>query len=93
MKNWLFHEDTIKAHVGYRVCKVRNDASLRILRDGEVIIMVAHIMTYAELMSELEGNECFRVCEVFYTVKGNKFVYARDEEGDVDYIIKIDTEE
>lgn len=90
---WLFHEDTIKAHVGYKVRKVKNDAYLRVLVDGEIIIMVARIMTFSELMDELEGNECFHVCEVFHTVLGNKFLYARDEEGDDDYLIKLETEE
>lgn len=90
MKNWLFHEDTIKAHVGYKVRKVKNDTSLRILVDGEAIIMVAQIMTFSEFVDELEGNECFHVCEVFHTVKGNKYLYARDEECDDDYLIKIE---
>ena len=93
MNSWKFQKDTINAKRGYRVRKVKNDDSLRILADGDVIIMVARIMTYGELMDELDGNECFHVCEVFHTVKGNKFLYARDEEGDDDYLIKLETEE
>ena len=90
MKSWKIHEDTIKAKEGYRVHKVKTDSSLRVLRDGEEIVMVARIMTYSEFMDELDENECFGVCEVFHTVKGNKFLYARDEEGDDDYLIKIE---
>ena len=89
MMSWKFQKDTINAKEGYRVHKVKTDSSLRVLRDGEEIVMVARIMTYSEFMDELEENECFGVCEVFHTVKGNKFLYARDEEGDDDYLIKI----
>ena len=35
------------------------------------------------------GNEAARKCEVFTTVKGNQFVYWRDEEADWDLITKI----
>ena len=88
--SWKFQKDTINAKEGYRVRKVKTDSSLRVLRDGEEIVMVARIMTYSEFMDELEENECFGVCEVFHTVKGNKYMYARDEEGDEDYLIKIE---
>ena len=90
MMSWKFQKDTINAKEGYRVRKVKTDSSLRVLRDGEEIVMVARIMTYSEFMDELEENECFGVCEVFHTVKGNKYMYARDEEGDEDYLIKIE---
>ena len=90
MMSWKFQKDTINAKEGYRVRKVKTDSSLRVLTDGKEIVMVAHIMTYSEFMDELEENECFGVCEVFHTVKGNKFLYARDEEGDDDYLIKIE---
>ena len=92
MKSWKFQEDTLKAKEGYRVHKVKTDNYLRVLTDGDEIVMVARIMTYSEFMAELDCNECFRVCEVFHTVKGNKFLYARDEEGDDDYLIKIELE-
>ena len=88
--SWKFQKDTINAKEGYRVRKVKTDSSLRVLTDGKEIVMVARIMTYSEFMDELEENECFGVCEVFHTVKGNKFLYARDEEGDDDYLIKIE---
>ena len=88
--SWKFQKDTINAKDGYRVRKVKTDSSLRVLTDGKEIVMVARIMTYSEFMDELEENECFGVCEVFHTVKGNKFIYARDEEGDDDYLIKIE---
>lgn len=90
MMSWKFQKDTINAKEGYRVRKVKTDSSLRVLTDGKEIVMVARIMTYSEFMDELEENECFGVCEVFHTVKGNKFLYARDEEGDDDYLIKIE---
>lgn len=90
MMSWKFQKDTINAKEGYRVRKVKTDSSLRVLTDGKEIVMVARIMTYSEFLDELEENECFGVCEVFHTVKGNKFLYARDEEGDDDYLIKIE---
>ena len=92
MNSWKIQKDTIKANKGYLVHKVKTDSSLRVLTDGKEIVMVARIMTYSEFMNELEENECFGVCEVFHTVKGNKFLYARDEEGDDNYLIKIELE-
>ena len=38
-------------------------------------------------------DEMFRRCEVFTTVKGNQFIYWRDEEIDADYITKVPKEE
>ena len=91
------YNDELEIPKGHYQCKRglsstqgKTDSSLRVLTDGKEIVMVAHIMTYSEFMDELEENECFGVCEVFHTVKGNKFLYARDEEGDDDYLIKIE---
>lgn len=92
MKRWKYHKDTIEAKEGYRIRKVKSDDSLRVLTDGEEVVMVARVMSYSEFMDELEGNECFGVCEVFHTVKGNKFLYAVDVEGGDDYLIKIELE-
>lgn len=87
-RNWKYHEDTIKAEVGYRVSRNKEDNDLRLLRDGNDPIMIAIIMDYETFLENLFENEAFGVCEVFTTTKGNKFLYARDEEADEDYLIK-----
>lgn len=51
--------------------------------------MIAEVMELNEFEQELSENECFRVCEVFTTLKGNKYIYCRDEEADIDYLVKV----
>ena len=96
MKNYKI---TIKAKTGYHV-KSFVDTQLkykgrkiRFLYDGDQAIMSAFDMSYEDFLDNLEENEMFGYLEVFKTMKGNKFIYARDNEIDEDYLIKIPTEE
>lgn len=88
--------DTIKAKDGYHVVKVRNIATgeegYRI-DDGCNPLFVAQKRSYEDYKDEERQNEMFRRCEVFTTVKGNQFIYWRDEEIDANYITKVPKEE
>ena len=88
--------DTIKAKDGYHVVKVRNIATgeegYRI-DDGCNPLFVAQKRSYKDYKDEERQNEMFRRYEVFTTVKGNQFIYWRDEEIDADYITKVPKEE
>lgn len=85
--------NTIKARVGYTVKNnyrdTRTGEKVRVLFDGDVVIMGAHIKTMQDHIEEMGQNECYHVCEVFTTVKGNQFIYTRDEELDEDYLVKV----
>lgn len=87
--------DTIKAKDGYHVVKVRNIATgeegYRI-DDGCNPLFVAQKRSYEDYQDEKQQNECFNQCEVFSTVRGNQFIYWRDEEIDADYITKVPKE-
>lgn len=84
--------DTIKAKDGYHVVKVRNivtgEEGYRI-DDGCNPIFVAQKRSYEDYKDEERQNEMFRR---FTTVKGNQFIYWRDEEIDADYITKVPKE-
>ena len=88
--------DTIKAKDGYHVVKVRNIATgeegYRI-DDGCNPLFVAQKRGYEDYKDEERQNEMFRRCEVFTTIKGNQFIYWRDEEIDADYITKVPKDE
>lgn len=88
-------KDTIKAKVGYTVKNNYHDKrtgeKVWVLFDGDEMIMAAHIMSLEDHIENMKGNECYHICEEFHTVKGNKFIYSRDEEIDEDYLIKIET--
>ena len=85
-------KDTIKSKDGYHVRKVRNiftgTEGYRI-DDGGNPLFVAQKRSYNEYQDEMCNNERFSQCEVFTTVKGNQFIYWRDEEIDADYITKV----
>ena len=93
---------TIKAKTGYRVRKVliqdpNSDLAILykkpcVLRDGEELVMIADLRTISDYKSEVEQgeNEAARFCECFVTVKGNRFIYWRDEESDEDFLTKIE---
>ena len=78
---------------GYKCRKLyRNEEHtefLYMVLDGETPIMYAEPVSREFYLEEKEGNECFNFCEVFTTVKGNQFIYFRDEEIDVDYIVNV----
>ena len=46
--------------------------------------------TLSDYLEESVDNECFEACEIFKTIKGNYFIYWRDNEIDFDYITKIE---
>lgn len=86
--------NTIEAkHGGYHCRKLyRNEEHtdfIYMVMDGEQPVMYANPVDWKFYISEKEGNECFNLCEVFTTIKGNQFIYFRDEEIDVDYIVKV----
>ena len=98
--------NTIKAKTGYRVITPRKgfplydmatyhfdevDADMvRVVADGDDVIMFALLVPYADYLAEKEGNECFNLCEVFTTRKGNQYIYWRDEEIDEDRITRVE---
>lgn len=84
--------NTIKAKYGYRVRKVVNidtgDEGFGVY-DGSNLLFVGTKRPYSEYKDDERNNEMFRFCEIFTTVKGNQFIYWRDEEIDEDYITKV----
>lgn len=83
--------NTIKAKNGYIVKQLKSDPTQVRVYDGEVFLFEGERRSYEDYVEEVvnEGNEMARKCEVFTTVKGNQFVYWRDEEADWDLITKI----
>lgn len=85
-------KDTIRAENGYVVKHVRHKYTGEkwlLLCDGEKEVMIAEPMTPEGFEDNMEGNECFHIVEIFTTTRGNKFYYCRDEEINVDYLVKI----
>lgn len=85
--------NTIKSRDGYRVRKVVNIVTGEeavCVYDGRNPLFVARKRSYADYKDDERNNEAFRRCEVFTTVKGNQFIYWRDEEIDEDYITKVE---
>lgn len=85
-------KNTIKAKVGYRVVKGRHKVTgeeLKAVYDGEEILFAGYPVSYEDYQKESIDNECFNLCEVFTTIKGNQFIYWRDEEIDKDYITRV----
>ena len=97
--------NTITAKQGYRVCTLKEGTDLyelasfnfdetdmknvKVVADGTSLVMFALLVPYKDYLEEREENECFNLCEVFTTRKGNQYVYWRDEEIDLDCITKI----
>ena len=85
-------KDTIKAENGYIVKHVRHKYTgerFLLLCDGDKEVMIAEPMTKDDFEDDFENNEMFHIVEIFTTQKGNKFYYCRDEEIDVDYLVKM----
>lgn len=94
---------TIKPEVGYRVRHAKPETvsdtfidSLGydkpvILMDGSDAIMVAGLRSLEDYIDECKNgnNEMATFCERFTTIKGNQFVYWRDEETDDDFLTLI----
>lgn len=87
--------DTIKAKIGYSLWTARDPETnekvdgYRILCDGDEAVMLAKLAKWDEYLYNKDENECFNLCEVFTTQKGNQFIYWRDEEIDQDYLTKV----
>lgn len=85
--------NTIKAKDGYHVRKIRKNVAgeeLYRIYDGAQPLFIAQKIDWEDYKDEKEQNECFNLCEVFTTEKGNQFIYWRDEEIDADYITKVE---
>lgn len=88
--------DTIKAKIGYTVCKGtdrRTGEKMNGVFDGSEFLFAGKRISMKDFQDEMRENEMFHICEIFTTVKGNRFIYARDEEIDQDYIIKVEEAE
>ena len=83
--------NTIKAKVGYEVRRLKSKPDAIRVYDGDEFLFQGTLRTYEDYVDEcVNGNDETAVrCEVFTTVKGNQFVYWRDEEADWDLITKI----
>lgn len=84
--------NTIKPKDGFHVKKGKliDPGKVRCrIDDGEQPLFVAEKRSWDDYLDEKEGNECFHMCEVFTTVKGNQYIYWRDEEIDADYITRV----
>lgn len=83
---------TNKAKIGYRVIRVRNEVTgeecLRVY-DGDMPLFVASERSFVDFQYQMQYSKCFMLYAVFATVKGNQFIYWRDEDIDADYITKI----
>ena len=85
-------KNTIKAKHEYIVKHAAGKiegSEFRLLYDGDEFVMAAYVMSREDHFANIEGNECYHVCEVFTTRTGKQFIYARDEELDEDYLIKL----
>lgn len=83
---------TIEAKNGYRVFKGTNKITgepIRVLKDGDEIIMIAQPLTVKEHNDMIEGNEMYVVFETFKTVHGGTYIYSHDMEIDVDYLVRL----
>lgn len=84
---------TIKAKNGYIVRKVSREQYA--VLDGDKLVMYCarvSMSEYHEMLKCTDGDG-YEFCECFETVKGNKFIYFRDNEFDIDYIAKIEEEQ
>ena len=83
-------KDTIKARTGYRVIPVinkRTGEKFSIINDGEIPLFIAKKRSFEDYECEMSNNEA-ATCEIFTTVKGNQFIYWRDEI-DENYITRV----
>lgn len=84
-------KETIKAKVGYRVRRDRDEAGHRWVFDGDQPLMSARIRSREDFIDEVlqQNNDSAALLEVFVTVKGNKFAYWTDLETGEDFLTKI----
>ena len=84
--------NTIKAKVGYVVWHRKSNPDKITVCDGDDILFKGEQRSWEDYKDEVldEGNEMAHKVEVFTTVKGNQFIYWRDEENDWDLITKVE---
>lgn len=88
-------KDTIKAKQAFKVMTSKrwiafsNNPNSRLVVDGDDVVMSAELISYDEHIDNIDGNEAYHVCEIFTTANGNQYIYSRDEEDDIDYIVKV----
>lgn len=87
-------KNTIEAKQGYVIkgAKLKDsNIPVNIVKDGEQIIMICDKASFEKYIDECVNgnNECAELCEIFTTVKGNQFIYWRDNELDIDYLTKV----
>ena len=79
--------NTIKAKNGYRVIEHDN---IPALFDGDRLIMEGCTTTMAYHNKLLTTYDSYHVCAIIQTIKGGQYIYARDEEFDLDYLVKAE---
>lgn len=84
--------NTIKAKVGYVIWHYASEPNKLIVCDGDDVLFEGEYRSWEDYKEEVldEGNEMAHKVEVFTTVKGNQFIYWRDEESDEDFITKVE---
>lgn len=83
-------KDTIHATFYYSCIKMRRKSDSKQfyhLYDGENSVMLAEALTVREHLENMAENEMYHELEIFTTRRGARFIYARDEETDTDYLI------
>lgn len=84
--------NTIKAKVGYVIWHYASEPNKLIVCDGDDVLFEGEHRSWEDYKEEvLKGrNEMAHKVEVFTTMKGNQFIYWRDEESDEDFITKVE---
>ena len=84
--------NTIKAKVGYVIWHYASEPNKLIVCDGDDVLFEGERRSWEDYKEEVldEGNEMAHKVEVFTTVKGNQFIYWRDEESNEDFITKVE---
>lgn len=84
--------NTIKAKVGYSIWRRKSEPNIAIVCDGDVVLFEGEKRSWEDYKNEVldDMNEMAHKVEVFTTVKGNQFIYWRDEEADEDCVTKVE---
>ena len=84
--------NTIKWKVGYVILFKKSKPNKVIVCDGDDVLFEGERRSWEDYKDEVldDGNEMAHKVEVFTTVKGNQFIYWRDEETDEDFITKVE---
>ena len=82
--------NTIKAKVGYVIWYRRKEPNKVTVCDD--VLFRGERRSWEDYKEEVldDGNEMVHKVEVFITVKGNQFIYWRDEESDEDFVTKVE---